>query len=478
MQLTNIPKSLSKESMTLLENLRNDLYVFSWADNKTFGSRIRRWREMNHLDREELAKIFFLFYSYVGRKEISIDSMVHKIGDWEKKNDDITAINFNLLDLSIYKTIINCDYEFLLCEIDTPHKFTNDISRKTGLSFSAVESLFRLDNELIINKNSLIKELSDSKKKAINMIVSDKRLMELLSFFFSSYITTVESQTASIFMQVNANSSGIISNAEITLDYNEQLESYKLLFCSEFTKLKETYIAPFQATQQQFLSSLSAPSDLGIGYRLEKWRKEKSLTQSDVATLLLEHSYCENDSDYLASSVLRTYQNWESKKSSYEDSRINLGDLKKLRSVLNCDYDYLLFNFNSDKVFFSNPQQDSILDNDNINVLESISNLQDNNETIAKTFTQALNTIISDDELLTLLAYYLTDLPITFDAKESYVILPNLVDAPEGSIEREFYNRLTSDNSHIKSLLLNKIYDIFVSSKEKIYSIAHSNNVN
>ena len=46
-------------------------------------------------------------------------------------------------------------------------------------------------------------------------------------------------------------------------------------------------------------------------------------------------------------SILRTYQNWESKSKNTKDTRLSMSDLYILKNIMECDYEYLFGEINT-----------------------------------------------------------------------------------------------------------------------------------
>ena len=68
--------------------MQTDKYFqFFFDDFKTFGSRLKKWRELNQLTQNNVAEAIFFQRQSLGLSSVSINSLIKAYGHWEKKRN-------------------------------------------------------------------------------------------------------------------------------------------------------------------------------------------------------------------------------------------------------------------------------------------------------------------------------------------------------------------------------------------------------
>ena len=156
-------------------------FQFQYEEFRTFGARLKKWRELNGISQKEMAEAIYSCRKKLGlenddisneklketytstteylpidyeilekrtqKRNRRISSLLKTYLEWEKKETTASLADtpFSMTHLRILKEILDCDYEFLFCEIDTPHKYTNHLVHQTGLNISTIEKLLSLN---------------------------------------------------------------------------------------------------------------------------------------------------------------------------------------------------------------------------------------------------------------------------------------------------------------------------------------------
>lgn len=156
--------------------------------NDDFGTRLFKRRENLNMSVQDLAdKLLDNLWSdgknlpEKGEEENKKYNFKKTIYNWEG-NKTTPTINY----LPYLCSILNCDYDFLMCKIDTPYKDVYDVKEVTGLSDEAIESLKELYN------NSFKKESYNLSLAAVDLILREEEnsclLWDMGMYLFGSYI--------------------------------------------------------------------------------------------------------------------------------------------------------------------------------------------------------------------------------------------------------------------------------------------------
>ena len=206
-----------------------------------------------------------------------------------------------------------------------------------------------------------------------------------------------------------------------------------------------------------------------FGVRLSKWRNMVGLTQKEVSEKIIEYkvthgiydeSSVKSSYDIFLSSTLRTYQNWEAKKNNYCNFLITIQDLKMLKTIMECDYEYLFGEINSLKC----PQKTTLelvgLSEKTINKLEDYNNMiqfRSNNHKIAFNILTSIDLIVSNDELLNQLGYFFSNLSLYIDYNCTRALKPIHIFTNDGKLFWDTYSEYLFNedkDSEIKNILL------------------------
>lgn len=482
-------------------NRSNDYYASPCKICSTLGERLKEWRNRNNISQKEFAEAILRIREDMGiaqplqinYKSLKPTDPVDKLFDdarmkritniskncsvWEKidfpKNDCIISLN----SLKVLKKLIRCDYEFLTCEINTLHRGTEHIAKLTGLDIASIEKLITCYKELdLYDSDSVQNSYTYAVLQCLDQIISDKQLLTYLSYYMTYNHTESIGYENSIKIQTdrfNGDNPNNL-NTEIIIDIESLKTVSSLTISNLLCKLQRRKKAQskMQETNAIVNGTEIACSEDSFGTRIKKWRLFSQLTQPKVAEKISE--YLINNNLYqrpetedarisLQSNLLRSYQNWEAKKDKKQDIRMSLTDICMLKSIMNCDYEYLFGEINTLK----RPEQNRLsylgLNEESIKQLESLasfdfSNTQSDVPVFASRILKTIDQIVMDNELLSYLTYFLTDLEYSENIVFSDLLQPITIVGKTDCIA-EGYKKVLYEDDQKRNVFLPLILD-------------------
>jgi len=465
---------------------RTDEYIeFSLNDSyKNFSSRLAKWRQLNGLTKKEMAALIYEQREYMGLeqdsdlRETRITSLSRSYSSMEKDdsgyNNNSSAISIN--NFRILKYLLHCDYDFLLCEIDTPHKYSKELSKSTGLTIKTIEKLFMLGATYEGFNESIF---SSRLKWVLNQMIADDDLMLYLSYYLG-----ISSEYFKDSVNLNLPLAGLMSedsfldSTTLTLSHAQLIEIYRYTLARKFINLREKhsdYFLYYSPQNNEITYSNLVSEHASFGERLKALRNSKDLTQEDVTSLIINYRVenniiqpIENDSplEYIVyKSTLRSYQNWESKKNGFDEIRLCIQDIKMLKNIFNCDYDYLFGDINYPQNGSSANYKSLGLTKANMEKLIKYNSVVSDDDAIAnrvplyrKQFISALNLMISDNRFLEYLAYFMTDLPCTMDGTDILkpLVVPDMYEPP---MYGQYRKKLFNEKTELRNIFLPLMFD-------------------
>lgn len=513
---------------------RSDEYFqFRYGEYTTFGARLKKWRELNDISQMEMAEAIYDYRKYLGledddisqevlkdeysgnpaykpigyeveakraqKKERRILSLMRTYHKWESKETDSFSADtpFSMTNLRILKKILECDYEFLFCEINTPHKHTEEISEQTGLSRSTIEKLFSYDKSYMQDGEKTNSALyAHSIITALDKIISDDDLMTYISWYLTN-IDTSESDnefededTENDFTTITINKpvAGVPTEDAYLDGEPETLASddihlvYLITIANKLSKLrtsekKEDVYYP--SDLPSFDKIILAEDSDSFSERLRKWREYNHYTQDSVADLIYsyrkEHGLEKTvkGTSYMPEkeSILRTYQNWESKPSEEKDTRLSMTDLFILKTIMGCDYEYLFGEINTLNAPARTLYHEIGLSPENINKLESYAkSIQEKVPGVpayANRILSAIDLIVSDNDLLSNLAYYLSDMPFYPSMKLCSILKPVKIYGLPNPSQDAYYDYLFPEENEMRNVFFPAMFASFMALRER-----------
>ena len=453
----------------------DEYFQFRYEEYSTFGARLKKWRELNDISQMEMAEAIYNYRKNMGlenddvsdeilkkeyngderykpidyevntkreqKKERRIMSLMRTYHTWESKETDTFSADtpFSMTHIRILKQILECDYEFLFCEINTPHKYTDEMAEQTGLNTSTIEKLFSYDKSYMHDTQPTSSaSYAHGIITALDKLLSDDDLMTYLSWYLTNTDTATEdyrendAPSSMTSISINRPVAGVptedayMDGTVDVLGTDDIHLVYMITIANKLSRLrdKKTSEKPFYPSDiPSFESIVLANDEDSFGERLRKWREYNHYTQEYVADLICNYrkdhhlQKIAKGTPYMPEkeSVLRTYQNWETKKSDDKDTRISMTDLFILKTITGCDYEYLFGEINTMNAPAHTIYQSIGLSHENIDKLELYAkSLQEKVEEIpayASNILSTIDLIVSDNNLLSNLAYYLSDMP-------------------------------------------------------------------
>lgn len=457
----------------------DEYFQFRYEEYSTFGARLKKWRELNDITQTEMAEAIYNYRKSMGlendditdevlkkeyesdernkpidyevytkreqKKERRIMSLMRTYHKWESKETDAFSADtpFSMAHIRILKHILECDYEFLFCEINTPHKHTDEMAEQTGLNTSTIEKLFSYDKSYMQDDEPTISaSYAHGIITALDKLLSDDDLMTYLSWYLTNtdMAETNDEEddeedydgSSMTSISINRPVAGVPTedaymNGTVDVLAADDIHLvYMITIANKLSQLRDKKPSekPFYPSDIPSFDRIALANDEdSFGERLRKWREYSHYTQEYVAELICnyrkDHNLQKNakGTPYMPEkeSVLRTYQNWEKKNRDDKDTRISMTDLFILKTIIGCDYEYLFGEINTMNAPAHTIYQSIGLSHENIDKLELYAkSLQEKVEGIpayASNILSTIDLIVSDNDLLSNLAYYLSDMP-------------------------------------------------------------------
>lgn len=512
----------------------DEYFQFRYEQYSTFGARLKKWRELNDVSQIEMAEAIYNYRKYMGlenddisdevlkseyegneryklantetvikreqKKERRITSLMRTYHKWESNETDAVLADtpFSMAHLRILKKILECDYEFLFCEINTPHKHTDEMAEQTGLKTSTIEKLFSYDKSYMQDKEPTSSAFyAHGIITALDKLISDDDLMTYLSWYLTNTDTSADefdeedeeqSDTITIVRPVAgiATEDAYMDGTVNVLDSDAVHQVYMITIAAKLARLREKKTAekPFYPSDlPSFNRIVLANEDDSFGERLRKWREYKHYTQDKVAELIFnfrkDHNLQKtvNGKPYLPEkgSIIRTYQNWEKKSNADNDPRISMTDLFILKSIIGCDYEYLFGEINTLNTPEHTIYQSIGLSHENIDKLKLYAkSLQEKVEGVpayASNILSTIDLIVSDNDLLSNLAFYLSEMPFYPNMRLCSILKPRKAMGIPFPPHDAYANYLFPEDSELRNVFLPAMFsNLLKLRKRKLYN--------
>lgn len=502
---------------------RSDEYFrFTYEEYNNFAARLKQWRALNDVTQTDMAEAIYEYRKLLGledddisnvkwtdtytgapefkpidyevtekrkkKREQRINSIMRTYHQWENKETDSFSSNtpFSMNNLFILKQLLQCDYEFLFCEIDTPHKKSRKLSELTGLNLSTVEKLSSYDKSYKNDDNSSISAYyAHGILTALDKLISDDNLMMYLSY----YLTNLNDDTSEDYLTVVTPVAGIptedayMDGRDFTLNADAIDFVYMMTISNKLSQLREKYHESSTVKRNiPYVDEiiLAEESD-SFGERLKKWREYKRFTQTEVRDMIYNY-YIDNklrnkpssdkEKKLLNNAILRTYQNWESKKDLKKDTRLSMSDLKMLKDITGCDYEYLFGEINSMTAPELSIYHSLGLSPENIEKLEAYATIYMPDEApdipkYANHILTAIDLIVTDNDLLSNLAYFLSDLEYDVNFNHSNILKPIKIYGLNIPFEDAYIHDLFPKNKELRNVFLPAIFTSLTKLRER-----------
>lgn len=516
----------------------DEYFQFGYEEYSTFGARLKKWRELNDISQMEMAEAIYNYRKYMGlenddisdevlkkeyegderykpidyevdkkreqKKERRIMSLMRTYHKWESKETDAFSADtpFSMAHIRILRQILVCDYEFLFCEISTPHKHTEEMTEQTGLNTSTIEKLFSYDKSYMQDEEHTISaSYAHGIITALDKLLSDDDLMTYLSWYLTNTDTAGEEDdekynedddNSRTSISINRPAAGVPTEDAYLDGTVDKLGAddihlvYMITIANKLARLRDKSPSekPFYPSDiPSFDRIVLANDEDSFGERLRKWREYNHYTQEYVAELICNYRKDHNlqktakGTPYMPEkeSVLRTYQNWESKTSDDKDIRISMTDLFILKSIIGCDYEYLFGEINTMNAPAHSIYQSIGLSHENIDKLElyakSLQEKVDGVPAYARNILSTIDLIVSDNDLLSNLAYYLSDMPFYPSMRLCSILKPIKIIGRPYPRHDAYADYLFPENNELRNVFFPAIFaSLFELRKRNLYN--------
>jgi len=471
----------SNKELHEIWDIEDKYFQFNYGEYNTLGARLKKWRELAGYTQREIAEYLYESYEELGKETAKLDSIQRKYLSWESNNQDINNVSLTMTDFFLLRRLIGCDYEFLFCEINTLHKNTNVLSELTGLNTTSIETLLSFEDFKLYDSDSDLAMYAITKQLIFSLIATDEKLL----LYLSNFLTNVSEDNENERVQI-----AIPQRRKYELDINsKELKNDDLMDVHLFTivnllgRLKESLSEQeiTFAEKDVITEDTLCPANSPLGVRLKAWRDLRGVTQRETSEKLCDAAKEILNENPSFESIMRTYQNWEGRKTAEKDVRIHIGDLKLLKHVMECDYAYLFGNIDCLYIPFSDPQTFTGLTNEAIDSIKKYSHPGEKDPSYYSNYIKTLDMIIGDEELLTELAYYLIGAPQAIDYGDNDLLKPTALAAeliPFPLIKDYYANLYTnSDESNILLPLICKRLLLHRNETKRINDIIYQHNI-
>lgn len=514
---------LTKNEIKDVWSRSDEYYCFTFQEFQNFSARLKQWRTINNVTQADIANAIYEYRKNIGLENDDISNVIldnsnendsefkpidyditkkrqkkreqrlttirRSYCKWENESPDPLFSNtpFSMTNLYVLKHIINCDYEFLFCEIPTPHKETTALSNTTGLNLSTIEKLSSYANVYKLNHSTSDISMSYTHGilVALNKLILDEELMTYISYFLTNndiYNSNDDITITRPFTSISADK--VVSKSISTkIDASNQHLIYMVTIANLLYKLRDKDFLLEKPTHSDIAldnNVILTTNEDSFGDRLLKWRKYKNLTQADVRNLIVNYYLKNNLRDKPTSSkeqklledaIYRTYQNWESKKDNNKEVRISMIDLKMLHDIMECDYDYLFGDINHLKQSESTNHYLG-LNVETIDKLKFYVSLQPDKENnnitnCTSQILKAIDLIVSNNELLENLAFFLSDLHFDVNMNSSSILRPIEILGINDTYSDAYANLLFPEGTDLKNVFLPAIFEGLSIAREK-----------
>lgn len=324
-----------------IQTVSNRCSLYDYSESTTFGDRLKMWRVRHGLSQSQMTDRILDYYAILGKKNIVKDSMRRKYNNWENLTGPFTSIVFSLTDLIILQNIMACDFEFLLCECNAPTIETPSLVEETGLSYSSIEVLTSYNYSWL---NRLLSGEEEKKKclTLINALLSDEALLDNLMYFITAKDADMQPEHLHYTLYFNEDWKRTSSTTRLDRNAQDRARLYYLFILLDSIRSKvEKNISDYLPKDTSMYPRDGKNYQAAFGDALRKLREGKNLSVMYISGQISQYFIDNNLGCPSTDSIYRTLRNWENKTLT-DEVRIQLGDLKALRAILDCSYEYLL----------------------------------------------------------------------------------------------------------------------------------------
>ena len=270
-------------------------------------------------------------------------SFMRTYSNWEKDN---MLGTISIVNLKILRDIMKCSYEYLLDDIDTFYPESISIENEYFIPANCSDKVMNIQHEMIYSDDEQIRLLSEEMIYTLNTIIIGMKKYNIFDIcdydMWSETPLFDSSEKSSLLFPLY----GDFKNEDRVLDgtdveVNSKNVSDVFLYNNMYKIFEKRNIFREEIDKNRSGVIISEEDEnYSFGNRLKEFRRRNNLSQKEMAIKIAEYRKEHNINSVSIESILRSYQNWENNKN--KEARITIEDLRMLKNIMNCKYEYLL----------------------------------------------------------------------------------------------------------------------------------------
>lgn len=303
------------------------------------GKKLKEYRQNNKLSCMDMAEKISERRKQMGLASSLSTSFMRTYSNWEKDNMPGTV---SIVNLKILRDIMGCSYEYLLEDIDTFYPNAISIEDEYSISDDCFNKLMNINHEMIYSDDEYIRLLREEMIYTLNIIILGMKKYNIFGICdydtWSKTSFCLSSQKASLLLPLY----GDFTNVDGEEVETDSVNVLNVFLYNNIYKIF-TNRNKFKGEIEEYRSGIKTSvndENYSFGNRLREFRRRNNLSQKEMAEKIEEYRKEHNINSVSIDSILRSYQNWENNKNA--EMRISIEDLKMLKEIMNCKYEYLL----------------------------------------------------------------------------------------------------------------------------------------
>lgn len=307
------------------------------------GKKLKEYRQNNKLSCMDMADKISEKRRQMGLSTSISTSFMRTYSNWEKDNMPGTV---SIVNLKILRDIMGCSYEYLLEDIDTFYPNAISIEDEYSIPDGCFNKLMNINHEMLYSDDDQIRLLREEMIYTLNIIILGMKKYNIFGICdydtWSKTSFCLSSEKASLLFPLYgdfANEDRILDGEEVKTD---SVNVSNVFLYNNIYKLfanRNKFRGEINTTRSGIKTSVN-DENYSFGNRLREFRRRNNLSQKEMAEKIEKYRKEHNINSVSIDSILRSYQNWENNKN--EEMRISIEDLKTLKEIMNCKYEYLL----------------------------------------------------------------------------------------------------------------------------------------
>lgn len=303
------------------------------------GKKLKEYRQNNKLSCMDMAEKISEKRRQMGLPNSISTSFMRTYSNWEKDSMPGTV---SIVNLKILRDIMGCSYEYLLEDTDTFYPDNDSIKNEYSIPDDCFDKLMNINHEMIYSDDEYIRLLREEMIYTLNIIILGMKKYNIFGICdydtWSKTSFCLSSQKASLLLPLY----GDFTNVDGEEVETDSVNVLNVFLYNNIYKIF-TNRNKFKGEIEEYRSGIKTSvndENYSFGNRLREFRRRNNLSQKEMAEKIEEYRKEHNINSVSIDSILRSYQNWENNKNA--EMRISIEDLKMLKEIMNCKYEYLL----------------------------------------------------------------------------------------------------------------------------------------